>query len=223
MGRGRRVVDDARAGPASRPEHSARPRPVRDGPCLQGIAFVLYTGIPWPPQLPLAAWLRLLPDLLAAAGAMAGSRCLRQTAPDAALGKLITTAANVNDGTQTLALVESPAGRRPRRPLPRAPRRSPGRQGLRQQPQPKGTAGEQTFALLHQFKRLAVPWEHRDLHDAFASLTCGPTCWGRLWKRYLDRPAAKATGRDGTGVRTSGEAKRGPDPGRGPTAATGSQ
>lgn len=124
---------------------------------------------------------------------MAGSRGLRQTAPDAAVGKVITTAANVNDVTPTLALVESPANRRPRRPPPQAPRRSPERQGLRQQPQPKGTAGEQTFALLHQFKRLAVEWEHRDLHDAFASLTCAPICWRRLWKRYLDRPAAKAT------------------------------
>ncbi|WP_405764656.1 transposase [Streptomyces sp. NBC_00080] len=33
---------------------------------------------------------------------------------------------------------------------------------------------EQTFALLHQFKRLAVRWERRtELHDAFVSLACG--------------------------------------------------
>ncbi|MFJ7113386.1 hypothetical protein ACIQW4_09405 [Streptomyces albogriseolus] len=32
---------------------------------------------------------------------------------------------------------------------------------------------EQTFALLHQFKRLAVRWERRtELHNAFASLAC---------------------------------------------------
>jgi uncharacterized protein (DUF2236 family) len=32
---------------------------------------------------------------------------------------------------------------------------------------------EQTFALLHRFKRLAVRWERRtELHDAFGSLAC---------------------------------------------------
>ncbi|WP_406212208.1 hypothetical protein [Streptomyces canus] len=42
---------------------------------------------------------------------------------------------------------------------------------------------EQTFALLHQFKRLAVPWERRtELHDAFVSLACGLICWRRLKK-----------------------------------------
>ncbi|WP_157597089.1 transposase [Streptacidiphilus rugosus] len=42
---------------------------------------------------------------------------------------------------------------------------------------------EQTFALLHQFKRLAVRWESRqDLHDAFASLACSLICWRRLRK-----------------------------------------
>lgn len=34
---------------------------------------------------------------------------------------------------------------------------------------------EQTFALLHHFKRLAVRWERRtELHDAFASLALQP-------------------------------------------------
>ncbi|WUM89015.1 hypothetical protein OG905_00245 [Streptomyces sp. NBC_00322] len=43
---------------------------------------------------------------------------------------------------------------------------------------------EQTFALLHQFKRLAVRWERRtELHDAFVSLACGLICWRRL-KRH---------------------------------------
>ncbi|MFD8382284.1 transposase [Streptomyces sp. NPDC059679] len=42
---------------------------------------------------------------------------------------------------------------------------------------------EQTFALLHQFKRLAVRWERRtELHDAFVSLACGLICWRRLQK-----------------------------------------
>ncbi|WOP38588.1 hypothetical protein RKE32_34845 [Streptomyces sp. Li-HN-5-13] len=36
---------------------------------------------------------------------------------------------------------------------------------------------EQTFALLHQFKRLAVRWERRtELHDAFVSLACSLIC-----------------------------------------------
>jgi hypothetical protein len=40
---------------------------------------------------------------------------------------------------------------------------------------------EQTFALLHHFKRLAVRWESRtELHDAFVSLACSLICWRRL-------------------------------------------
>ncbi|WP_435972273.1 hypothetical protein [Streptomyces sp. Qhu_M48] len=43
---------------------------------------------------------------------------------------------------------------------------------------------EQTFALLHQFKRLAVRWARRtELHDAFVSLACSLICWRRLKKR----------------------------------------
>nr|WP_020123598.1 transposase [Streptomyces canus] len=42
---------------------------------------------------------------------------------------------------------------------------------------------EQTFALLHQLKRLAVRSEHRtQLHDAFVPLACGLICWRRLRK-----------------------------------------
>ncbi|MCX4400186.1 transposase (plasmid) [Streptomyces sp. NBC_00053] len=42
---------------------------------------------------------------------------------------------------------------------------------------------EQTFALLHHFKRLAVRWERRtELHDAFISLACSLICWRRLKK-----------------------------------------
>ncbi|MET9469053.1 transposase, partial [Streptomyces sp. NPDC006544] len=42
---------------------------------------------------------------------------------------------------------------------------------------------EQTSALLHQFKRLAVRWERRtELHDAFVSLACSLICWRRLNK-----------------------------------------
>ena len=42
---------------------------------------------------------------------------------------------------------------------------------------------EQTFALLHQFRRLAVRWERRtELHDAFVSLAFSLICWRRLKK-----------------------------------------
>lgn len=42
---------------------------------------------------------------------------------------------------------------------------------------------EQTFALLHHFKRLAVRWERRtELHDAFVSLACSLICYRRLKK-----------------------------------------
>ena len=40
---------------------------------------------------------------------------------------------------------------------------------------------EQTFALLHQFRRLAVRWERRlDIHDGLVSLACVLICWRRL-------------------------------------------
>ncbi|MEU5076068.1 IS5 family transposase [Streptomyces asoensis] len=123
--------------------------------------------------------------------------------------KVITTAANVNDVTRTPALVDgvpSVAGR------PGRPRRRPdslladkaydskavryelrwsrilpvsSRKGA---PNIKGLGKiryvvEQTFALLHQFKRLAVRWERRtELHDAFVSSACGLICWRRLKK-----------------------------------------
>ncbi|MFD8034058.1 hypothetical protein ACFV3F_35965 [Streptomyces sp. NPDC059717] len=42
---------------------------------------------------------------------------------------------------------------------------------------------EQTFVLLHQFKRLAVRWELRvDLHAAFGSPACSLICGRRLKK-----------------------------------------
>jgi transposase len=40
---------------------------------------------------------------------------------------------------------------------------------------------EQTFALLHQFRRLAVRWErYLDIHDGLVSLACALICWRRL-------------------------------------------
>ncbi|MER5894409.1 transposase [Streptomyces sp. NPDC001876] len=44
---------------------------------------------------------------------------------------------------------------------------------------------EQTFALLHQFKRLAVRLERRtEPHDAFVSLARSLICWRRLKKAH---------------------------------------
>ncbi|RPK55633.1 Transposase DDE domain protein [Streptomyces sp. ADI96-02] len=44
---------------------------------------------------------------------------------------------------------------------------------------------EQTFALLHHFKRLAVRRERRtELHDAFVSLVCSLICYRRLKKAH---------------------------------------
>ncbi|QQC87916.1 IS5 family transposase [Streptomyces alfalfae] len=117
--------------------------------------------------------------------------------------KVTTTAANVNDVTQTLSLVDGIppiAGRRGR--LRRRPDAllgdkgydsNPNREELRKRrilpvisrkgaPNIKGMGKlryvvEQTFALLHQFKRLAVRWERRtELHDAFVSLACSLIC-----------------------------------------------
>lgn len=46
-------------------------------------------------------------------------------------------------------------------------------------------AVEQTFALLHQFERLAVRWERRlELHDTLVSLACGLICWRGLTKAH---------------------------------------
>ncbi|WP_345204374.1 transposase, partial [Streptomyces lavendulae] len=118
--------------------------------------------------------------------------------------KVITTAANVNDVTQTLALADGipPVAGRPGRPR-RRPEALPGDKGydsshhldeLRKRrilpvisgkgaPNIKGTGKlryvvEQTFALPHQFTRPGARWEHRtELHDAFASLASGLICW----------------------------------------------
>lgn len=123
--------------------------------------------------------------------------------------KVITTAANVNDVTQTLPLVDGipPVAGRPGRPR-RRPEALLGDKGydsnahrdeLRHRrilpiisrkgaPNIKGLGKlryvvEQTFALLHNFKRLAVRWERRtELHDAFVSLACCLICWRRLRK-----------------------------------------
>ncbi|MEU3318748.1 IS5 family transposase [Streptomyces sp. NPDC006785] len=123
--------------------------------------------------------------------------------------KVITTAANVNDVTQTLVLVDGipPVAGRPGRPCRRPETllgdkgydSNPNRDELRRRrilpvisrkgsPNIKGIGKlryvvEQTFALLHHFKRLAVRWERRtELHDAFISLACSLICYRRLKK-----------------------------------------
>ncbi|MFJ3706236.1 MULTISPECIES: IS5 family transposase [Streptomyces] len=118
--------------------------------------------------------------------------------------KVITTAANVNDITQTLNLVDGipPVAGRPGRPR-RRPEAVLGDKAyeskavrlelrrrkilpvisLKGAPNIKGLGKlryvvEQTFALLHQFRRLAIRWERRlELHDALKSVLSWP---GRL-------------------------------------------
>jgi transposase len=140
------------------PERSPGPKPVPDRLCLQGILFVLYTGIPWQ-QLPLelgfgsgqTCWRRLerwqeagvfdrlhrilLAELNAASELDWSRACVDASHVRAKKGgattgpspvdrrktgskhhlitdgggiplKVITTGANVNDVTQTLALVD---------------------------------------------------------------------------------------------------------------------
>ncbi|WP_443034195.1 IS5 family transposase [Streptomyces sp. BE147] len=121
--------------------------------------------------------------------------------------KVITTSANVNDVTRTLALVDGipPVAGRPGWPR-RRPETLLGDKGydsnahrdeLRRRrilpvisrkgsPNIKGIGKlrhvvEQTFALLHHVKRLAVRWERRtELHGAFVSLACSIICLRRL-------------------------------------------
>ncbi len=122
---------------------------------------------------------------------------------------VITTAANVHDVTQTLTPVDGipPVAGRIGHPRKRPDAllgdkgydSKPNRHELRRrgilpvisrkgQPDMRGLGKlryvvEQTFALLHQFKRLAVRWERRlELHDAFVSVGCSLICWRRLKK-----------------------------------------
>ena len=122
---------------------------------------------------------------------------------------MITTAANVNDVTQTWPWST------PSRPSPAAwasPRKRPDAllgdkghdsQAVRRVSRHRGVLPvisrrghprihgpgklryvvEQTSALLHQFKRLAVRWErHLDLHDALVSPGCTLICRRHLKK-----------------------------------------
>ncbi|MGW5866525.1 transposase [Streptomyces sp. NPDC055239] len=131
------------------------------------------------------------------------------SSPRARCGALPSARPRRNDITQTLALIEGipPVAGRPGHPR-RRPEAVLGdkvydsravRHELRRRRIPpvssrKGTPDatglgrlryvvEQSFALLHQFKRLAVRWERRlELHNAFVSLACSLICWRRLKK-----------------------------------------
>ncbi|WP_106974227.1 IS5 family transposase [Kitasatospora phosalacinea] len=241
------------------PERSPGPRPVDDRLCLQGILFVLYTGITWqqlPPELGFGSgqtcWRRLgrwqragvfealhrmLLAELNAAGLIDWTRaCVdashvhakkrgEATGPSPVDRRktgskhhvisdgggipfhVITTAANVNDVTLTLGLVDNipPVAGRVGRPRKRPDAllgdkghdSNPNRRQLRKRGilpviSRRGEADiiglgklryvvEQTFAQLHQFKRLAVRWERRlDLHNTFVSLACALIYWRRL-------------------------------------------
>lgn len=120
---------------------------------------------------------------------------------------VITTGGNVNDVTQAVALLNAvpPIAGRPGRPRRRFDavladkgydsdplrRDCKARRIVAVIPR-RGTAGisglgkfryvvEQTFALLHQFRRLAIRWERRaDIHHGLVTLACTLICWRRL-------------------------------------------
>ncbi|MFJ7073499.1 transposase [Streptomyces sp. NPDC098781] len=124
---------------------------------------------------------------------------------------VITTAANVNDITQAVDLVDGipPVAGRPGRPRRRPesvlgdkaydskavrPTTAVPQDPAGDLPQGCGAPNikglgelryvvDQTIALLHQFKRLAIRWERRlELHYAFVALGCSLICWRRLKK-----------------------------------------
>ena len=122
---------------------------------------------------------------------------------------MLTSGANVHDISRALDLLDCypPIAGRPGRPRRRfdvlladkaysseafrqaCRERGPG--PLLAQPQTPPNKGlgklryvvEQTIALLHQFRRIAVRWERRlDIHDGLVSLACAMICWRRLIK-----------------------------------------
>lgn len=121
---------------------------------------------------------------------------------------MILTGGNRNDVTQLLPLIDAipPIAGRPGRPRRRFPilvadrgydhdiyrdqLRQRGitplisRRGTRDDNTPARWVVEQTLALLHQFRRLAVRWERRtDIHHGFLKLACALICFRRLKKR----------------------------------------
>jgi transposase len=234
-------------------------KPLDDRQVLNGILFVLVTGIGWGAPAPRAR-LRLRHDLLAQVAGLERGRGLGSAPPAPArrasrgrparlvtgagglqpcaghrggdktgpspvdrgrLGSkhhLITdanglplacvlTAANVNDITQLLRLVDAipPVRGRPGRPRRRPDavvgdrgydsdphRRALWQRGVRPELARRGglhapTLGqhrwrvERSLSWLHQFRRLRIRWEFRsDMHEAFLRLACCMICWRRL-------------------------------------------
>lgn len=144
------------------PERSPGPRPVPDRLCLQGILYVLCNDLAW----------QLLPLEL---GFGSGQTCWRRLER--------WQKAGVFDQLHLLGDkgYDSNPNRdelRKRRILPVISRK--GCPNIKDMGKLRYVV-EQTFALLHQFKRLAVRWERRtELHDAFVSLACSLICWRRL-------------------------------------------
>jgi transposase len=117
---------------------------------------------------------------------------------------MLTSGANVPDIKRAIDLLDCypPIAGRPRRRFAtlladkayssaafRQARRERGTEPIIPQPRTTGIQGlgrlryvvEQTFALLHQFRRIAVRWERRlHIHDGFVSLACAIICWRRL-------------------------------------------
>ena len=119
----------------------------------------------------------------------------------------ILTAANTNDITQLLALVDAIPPLRGKRGRPRfRPDSVQGDRGYDSEPHRRALRGrhiepilarrgqehgsglgvdrwvvERTLSWLHQFRRLRIRYERRaDIHDAFLSIGCSLICW-----RYL--------------------------------------
>lgn len=119
------------------------------------------------------------------------------------------TAANVNDMTQLLVLVQAvpPVRGRPGRPR-RRPERVVGDRGYDSERHRRALRArgilpelarrgdlqpglgldrwrvERSVEWLHQFRRLRIRWERRaDIHEAFMRLACCLMCWRRLTGR----------------------------------------
>ena len=217
------------------PDKAPGPRPVPDRLCLQGVLFVLHTGIGWedlPQELGfgsgMTCWRRLqrwtaagvfdqvhqilLAKLNAANRGKPGSKHHLICDGNGTPIYVLTSGANVPDISRALDLLDCypPIAGRPGRPRRRfdamladkAHSSAAFRQACRERgtepiiPKPKTTGikglgklryvVEQTFALLHQFRRIAVRWERRlDIHDSLVSLACVLICWRRLinWTR----------------------------------------
>ena len=139
--------------------------------CLQGILYVLHQDIAW----------QLLPLEL---GFGSGRTCWRRLICDGRGTPLrvITAAADINDITQTLHLVDGIPqvigcpGRRPESVL--GDKAYDSGLGEHQGPGQTPPRRRADLAPLHQFKRLAVRWERRlELHDAFASVAALGVIW----------------------------------------------